>query len=66
MQQLGVRIPSKLIDAIDSRVDGISYRSRAHLVTLIISEWAESVGIVIEKDTDDKQLTIPGSEGKNE
>ena len=39
--QLAVRIPDELIARLDEHVDRIHFRSRAHLITVIISEWLD-------------------------
>ena len=41
MKQLGVRIPKEIIESVDSHVDGVKFRSRAHLITVLVLEWLE-------------------------
>lgn len=39
--QLGVRIPDEIVKQLDRYVDRIRYRSRAHLITVILAEWLD-------------------------
>jgi Arc/MetJ-type ribon-helix-helix transcriptional regulator len=42
VMHLTVRIPNSIIERLDLYVDEIRYRSRAHLITVILMEWLES------------------------
>lgn len=37
--QLSVRIPEHLIQSMDEHVDGVKYRSRAQLISVVCMEW---------------------------
>lgn len=39
--QLSARIPDEVIDKLDRYIDGIQYRSRAQLISVILQEWIE-------------------------
>lgn len=39
--QLAVRMPDHLVSMLDEHVDGVRYRSRAQLITIIISDWLD-------------------------
>lgn len=41
LSHTSVRIPKEIADKLDSLVDRIKYRSRGHLVTVILHEWFE-------------------------
>lgn len=41
LSHTSVRIPQDIADKLDSMVDRIKYRSRGHLVTVILHEWFE-------------------------
>lgn len=36
-----VRIPDEIVERLDKKVDKIRYRSRAHLITAILSGWLD-------------------------
>jgi len=40
-KNLGVRVPLDIFNKIDSIVDSVHFRSRAHLVEVILREWLE-------------------------
>jgi metal-responsive CopG/Arc/MetJ family transcriptional regulator len=37
--KLSLIIPDKVIEELDTFVDGIKFRSRAHLITCILVDW---------------------------
>jgi len=37
--KLNLKVPDKVIEELDSFVDGIKFRSRAHLITAILADW---------------------------
>lgn len=39
--QISLRIPDDIPEKLDRFVDGIRYRSRAHLISVILHEWLE-------------------------
>lgn len=39
MTQLNFKISTDLIAKLDEHVDGIRFRSRAHAITVIVSDW---------------------------
>lgn len=41
MHQLNFRINDEVVKGIDRFVDGIHYRSRGHLINVILLEWLE-------------------------
>lgn len=41
VKNLGVRVPLDIFRAIDKMVDGVKYRSRAHVVLIILKEWID-------------------------
>lgn len=43
-KQIYIRIPDRIIEKLDRHIDKIEYRSRAHLVTVILSDWLKEKG----------------------
>jgi metal-responsive CopG/Arc/MetJ family transcriptional regulator len=37
--KLSLIIPDKVVEEVDTFVDGIKFRSRAHLITAILADW---------------------------
>jgi metal-responsive CopG/Arc/MetJ family transcriptional regulator len=37
--KLNLMVPDKVVKELDSFVDGIKFRSRAHLITAILADW---------------------------
>jgi len=41
MEQYNMRFPDRVMKALDQYVDGVRYRSKAQLITVILSDWLE-------------------------
>jgi metal-responsive CopG/Arc/MetJ family transcriptional regulator len=39
MRQLNIRIDDRIVHNLDRYVDGIRYRSRGHLINVLLVEW---------------------------
>jgi metal-responsive CopG/Arc/MetJ family transcriptional regulator len=53
--KLNFEIPTGLISKLDEYVDGIRFRSRAHAITVIVSDWLArelDAGDILEGDLD--------------
>ena len=40
--QITIRIPDDIIKEADEYVDNIHFRSRAHLITVVLADWLEA------------------------
>ena len=40
--QITIRVPDEIIKEIDDYIDNIHFRSRAHLITVVLSDWLEA------------------------
>ena len=52
--QITIRIPDEIIEGIDEYVDHIHYRSRAHLITAVLSDWLEDQAEEEEYENDEE------------